>query len=199
MGLSAEDKIEVAKYEEELKRDWNRSMIKHIRKVKEIEKPSPQFPNTIEEACEDYFAICERDGVKPSVAGLSVALGVNRDTLLSWVRGEVSIECADVIKEYFSLIEVFEETALKDNRTNPVGGIFMMKNNHGYKDQVEHKIVDDRELTNEEIALRYRQSHDIIENQPIKVIDVKEEKPKPLTAPTHDEEKPKEKKVEVPF
>ena len=175
MPYSADDKKEIKAYEEELKREWNRSMIMHIRRVHNIPKPSVQFPDTIRRACEQYFDICEEDGVKPSVAGLSVALGVNEDTLLQWVRGEVSIESADVIKQYFSFLQVFDETALKDNQTNAVGSIFMGKQHYGYKDEVVHKIVDNREISNEEIEMRYRQMHEIVSDQEPQEI---EEKPK---------------------
>lgn len=171
MPISADQKKEVMEYEEEQKKEWNRVLIAHTRKVRKINKPSPQFPSTIRKACEEYFDLCEEDGVKPSVAGLSVALGVNREILLQWVRGEVSIESADVIREYFALLEIFDETALKDNRTNAVAGLFNMKNNYNYKDSVEHKIIDDREITNEEIEMRYRQMHEIV-NEEVKEIEV---------------------------
>ena len=171
--MKAEDKALLKEVEAEQNRAWNRTTIAHIRKVRKIKKPSPMFPNTIEEACEEYLNICEEDGIKPSVAGLGFALGVSREILLQWVRGEVSVECADVVRYYFSMLEVFDETALKDNKTNAVAGIFLGKNNYNYKDQVEHKIVDDREVSNEEIERRYRQMHEIVNETP-KKIEVKE-------------------------
>ena len=173
--MKAEDKAYLQELEEEQKKSWNRTTIAHIRKIRKINKPSPMFPQTIEEACEQYLNICEEDGIKPSVAGLGFALGVSREILLQWVRGEVSVECADVVKYYFSMLEVFDETALKDNKTNAVAGIFLGKNNYGYKDQVEHKIVDDRELSNEEIEMKYRKIHEIVNNE-VKEIEVKEAK-----------------------
>lgn len=171
MPMNADDKKELVEFEEEQKKEWNRVLIAHTRKVRAIPKPSPQFPNTIREACEQYFDLCEEDGVKPSVAGLSVALGTNRITLLSWVRGEISIESSDVIREYFALIEIFDETSIKDNRTNAVAGIFGMKNNYDYKDQVEVKRVDEKEISNEEIERRYRQIHEIVSDD-VKEIEV---------------------------
>lgn len=171
--MNADDKKELAEFEEKQKKEWDRVLIAHTRKVRAIKKPSPRFPDTIKEACEEYFDLCEEDGVKPSVAGLSVALGTNRTTLLSWVRGEVSIESSDVIREYFALIEIFDETSIKDNRTNAVAGIFGMKNNYDYKDQVEVKRIDDREISNEEIERRYRQMHEIVSETP-KEIEVQE-------------------------
>lgn len=189
MPYSAEDRKEIAEYEEQLRREWNKSLIIHVKKVRAIKKPTPHFPNTIRTACDTYFDLCEEDGVKPSVAGLSVALGVSRDTLLSWVRGEISLESADVVKEYFSLIEIFDETSIKDNRTNAVSGIFMMKNNHGYKDEVVTKVIDEREISNEEIERKYLKMHEIIE-QP-----VVEKQPIKITNKT----KPKKKEDIVPF
>ena len=173
--MKAEDKAYLKEIEQEQNRSWNRSVIAHIRKLGRIEKPSPQFPNLIKNACEEYLNICEEDGVKPSVSGLAFALKTSRAILLQWVNGEVSIESADVIRYYFSMMEVFDDTALKENKTNAVSGIFGMKNNYGYKDSVEHKIVDDRELSNEEIEMKYRQIHEIVGETP-KEIEVKEAK-----------------------
>jgi len=171
--MKAEDKAYLKEVEAEQNRSWNRSVLAHIRKVREIKKPSPMFPTTIEEACEKYLNICEEDGVKPSVSGLAFALKVSRAVLLQWVSGEISVECADTIRTYFSMIEVFDDTALKENKTNAVSGIFGMKNNFGYKDQVEHKIVDDKELSNEEIERKYLQQHKILKGE-IKEIEVVE-------------------------
>lgn len=171
--MKAEDKAYLKEIEQEQNRAWNRTTIAHIRKVSKIQKPSPQFPNTIQVACEEYLNICEEDGIKPSASGLAFALKVSRDVLLQWVRGEISIECADVIRYYFSMLEVFDETALKDNKTNAVAGIFMGKQNYGYKDVVEHKIIDDRELSNEEIEMKYRKMHEIV-NSEVKEIEVQE-------------------------
>lgn len=134
-----------------LDKQWNVKIVQHIKRLRGLTKPSPMFPNTIREACETYLTICEEDMVKPSISGLSYALGVNRATLLKWVNGEVSVECADVVQEYFNLIEIVDETALKEGKTNAISGIFFAKNNFGYKDQVEHKIVDERDMSDEEI------------------------------------------------
>lgn len=192
MGYSADDKKELKDYDEQLKKEWNRSMLQHIRKVSRIKKPSVQFPSTIREACEEYFSICEDDGVKPSVAGLSVALGTTEDILLQWVRGEISIESADIIKEYFSYLQVFDETALKDNQTNAVGSIFMGKQHYGYKDVVEHKILDEREKSNEEIEAFYRQRLGIIEQTPkqIDIVEAQVEKPKSSKKKKSDDKVP---------
>lgn len=206
MPYDVEDKKELRNYEEELRKEWNRGVIAHIRKVSAIKKPSPHFPDTIEEACKEYFDLCQDDGIKPSVAGLSVALGVNEEILLQWVRGEVSIVSADVIKRYFSFIQVFDETALKDNQTNAVGSIFMGKQHYGYKDVVEHKIVDEREKSNEEIEAIWRKRIATINQNPkeIEIVEAKVEKPIEAKVNTKPSKAKKEETLkvvddEVPF
>lgn len=160
------EKKELMKVNEELQRDWNKRVFAHIRKLKAISHPSPNDSDSVKRACETYFDICEADGMKPSVSGLASALGTNRETLMKWLRGEISIQTADVIMEYFSMIEIFDETALKDNKTNAVAGLFNMKNNYGYRDEVEHRIIDDKKPSNAEIEQMYRDKHGIIDAQP---------------------------------
>lgn len=169
--MKKEDKIALQEAEEEQRKNWNKNLFQHIRKVKAIKKPSTDDAKSIERACEEYMSLCETDGVAPTIAGLARALGVNRDTLMKWLRGEISIRTADVIMEYFSLIEIFDETALKGNKTNAVAGLFNMKNNYGYKDEVEHKIVDERKPTMKEIAEKYGKRAEIIDAQPSAVLD----------------------------
>ena len=157
------------KADEELKKEWNKSVFKHIRKLKEIAKPNVNDASGIAKACEKYFEICEEDGMKPSISGLASALGTERETLMKWLRGEISIQTADVIMEYFSMIEIFDETALKDNKTNAVAGVFNMKNNYNYKDEVDHRIIEDKKPTNKEIEEKYANKQEIIDAQPVEI------------------------------
>ena len=192
MGMNSAEKMLLLEFEEEKKREWNKLMLAHIGKIRKIKKPSPQFPTTIEKACEEYFALCEADGIKPSVAGLSLALGVSREVLLSWVNGDISIECADTIKHYFSLLEVFDETALKDNRVNGLVGIFNMKNNYNYKDQVEVKNISEKEISTEEIERKYGERHAIVG-------EIKEVEIQPAEISKPKKKSKKDKSSDVPF
>lgn len=168
--MKAEEKIEIMQEEEMQKKEWNRAVLRHVKKLRQIAKPSIDFPKTIETACEQYLSICEDDGVKPSVSGLALALGVRRETLLKWVNGDINNnESGDIIRYYFSLLEIFDETALKDNKTNAVSGIFIAKNNYGYKDEIEIKKVDEKPLSIEEIEKKYREMHEIIDIDPIAI------------------------------
>ena len=174
--MNKQDKEALMKANEELQIEWNRRVFSHIRSIKKIPKPNINDAKGVEKSCDEYFTLCETDGMKPSVSGLASALGTNRETLMKWLHGEiVPIQITDILNEYFSMIEIFDETALKDNKTNAVAGLFNMKNNYGYKDEVEHHVIEDKKPSNAEIEQRYREAHQIIDAQPHE-IDYTEEK-----------------------
>ena len=75
-------------------------------------------------------------------------------------------EARDVIKEYFSMLETYDELALKEGKINAVAGIFLDKNNYGYTDGVKVEIVKEEE-SNEEIANRYKDFSKIIKGDTI--------------------------------
>ena len=155
---------------DEQRQEWNKNMFAHISFIRTIKKPCIDDPKDVDRACEEYMNSCERYSVKPTIAGLSMALGVTRNILRKWISGEVSIQTADIIINYYSVIEIFDETALKENKTNAVAGLFNMKNNYGYKDEVEIKHVDERAPTLKEIEERHKK-RTAIENAG-KIIDV---------------------------
>ena len=92
-----------------------------------------------------------------------MALGTNRRTLLKWYSGETRIYNREIIQQYFELLETFDELMFKDGKINPVGGLFLMKNNYGYTDKTEVKISDD-DMSVDEIERRYREQHEIVED-----------------------------------
>lgn len=191
--MNKAEKEALMKANEELQKEWNKSVFTHIRSIQAIAKPNVNDVKGVERACKDYFTLCEENRMRPSVSGLALALGVNRSILLKWLNGEITIQTADVIMEYFSLIEIFDETALKDNKTNPVAGLFNMKNNFGYKDEVEHHIIEDKKPTNKELEEKYIQRQEIIDAKPVEIDYTRPQKPvekTPVIVPTDDEEVP---------
>lgn len=93
----------------------------------------------------DYLALCAKYETKPLIAGLCVVLGSNRGEVFRWSHGErtslgekLSPESAEVIKNSLENLEVLWEFAMQnDGYRNPVTGIFLAKNNFGYKDTSE--------------------------------------------------------------
>lgn len=103
---------------------------------------------------EDYMALCKRYKTKPLISGFCRAMGISRQELIDWGSGRrnrlserLTTETAVLLKNLVQNFEVFWEYAFQNNGyRNPVTGIFLAKNNFGYKDTsetiVSHKVAD---------------------------------------------------------
>lgn len=114
----------------------------------------------------DYFKICAKNDMKPSVAGLALAFNVSRSTLWNWVtQKNKAFPYVDTLKKAYNLLAAEMEDMMQNGKINPVAGIFLMKNNHGYADKTE-VVVEPRnplgDLT-EQAALEQRYIEDATE------------------------------------
>lgn len=102
-----------------------------------------------------YFSLCSQNDIFPSVSGFAFSLGIDRQLLWYWLNnpGNCAIknsECFDIIKKVYRLINTQYEDMMNTGKINPVSGIFLMKNNFGYKDQTDHTITAKQEQTETE-------------------------------------------------
>ena len=108
----------------------------------------------------EYFTLCVNNAVSPTVAGLALALGVDRATLWNWLNGKTgrikSQECFDLLKRTYDAINTQYEEMLTDGKIIPVSAFFLMKNNHGYRDQTDHVITARQEVTDTEETILER-------------------------------------------
>lgn len=115
----------------------------------------------LEERIFDYFQICAQDDMKPSVAGLALAVGVDRKTLWAWAKAENS-DRSNAIKKAYRILDLQMTDYMQNGKINPVSGIFLMKNNFGYADQQEVVLTPNNPLgeqrATEEIEQRYIES-----------------------------------------
>lgn len=124
--------------------------------------------DAVEERIQQYFAIEEAWGNKPTFAGLAMSLnGMDRQTLYAIVTGNFNNtrgmvtslpkSATDVIKKYYAILAQLWEEYMQTGKINPVSGIFLGKNNYGYRDQVEHVVtpnVNDSDFSANDIRLR---------------------------------------------
>lgn len=97
----------------------------------------------------EYFQICEDRGMKPSLSGLALSLNVDRTTLYRWANGKTEGKPQDVcntIKRAYRILNYAIEEYMQNGKINPVSGIFLMKNNFGYKDQSEVVLTPNNPL-----------------------------------------------------
>ena len=95
-------------------------------------------PTQVENRINEYLDFCEEQDKKPSMVDLSLWLGVNRDTLKSWKRGEFrSSTHKQLIEKYVTLLEAQWTDYMMNGKVNPASGIFIAKNLFGYRDAQE--------------------------------------------------------------
>lgn len=94
-----------------------------------------------EERINEYFAICAKTGLRPGIESLCLSLGITRQTLGRWTRGEnCSPYRQQLVISARQYIAACLEQMLVSGRGSTVGCIFALKNWLSYQDTttVEH-------------------------------------------------------------
>lgn len=116
-----------------------------------LEKIDLHDEEAVARRLEEYFQIYAKYDTKPTVAGMAMALGMNRRTLIAIVndyatggagyKTALPHEVALFIKKAYSLLEVLWENYSSNGKINPVMAIFLAKNNYGYQDKTEYVLT----------------------------------------------------------
>ena len=105
----------------------------------------------VQERINEFFNIMAKYDTKPTVAGMAMALGMDRRTLWA-IRNDqptggagyktaLPPEVANSIKKAYILMENLWENYMQNGKINPVSGIFLGKNNFGYQDKTEYVVT----------------------------------------------------------
>ena len=103
-------------------------------------------PEQVNERLNEFFEIHARYDMKPTVAGMGMALGLDRRRLWEIKTGNLKGGTSEYnlptltlesIKKAYSYMEILWENYMQNGRINPVSGIFLGKNNFGYQDKQE--------------------------------------------------------------
>ena len=120
-------------------------ILKHNLQLYGLTKINPNNPDELQTRINLYFSICADNEIVPSVAGFAFSLGIDRKTLWYWMTQPYSIvknpESLDALKNAYNFITAQYEDLMNTGKINPVAGIFLMKNNMGYKDQTDHVLT----------------------------------------------------------
>jgi hypothetical protein len=125
-------------------------------------------PEAVRERLGEYFQIYAEADLKPTVAGMASALGVNRQRLWEIKTGaavggttkqSLPSETLDLIKKAYDILEMSMENYASSGKVNPVISIFMMKNHFGYQDKTEYVLTPNQKQESDydadEISKRY--------------------------------------------
>ena len=126
-------------------------------------------PEQVIDRLNEYFQIHADNDMKPTVAGMGLALnGMDRRRLWEIRTGNyhTSKELSDLptmttdsIKKAYKMMENMWENYMQNGKINPVSGIFLGKNNFGYQDKTEYVVTpnnnSDADYSTEDIRKRY--------------------------------------------
>ena len=122
-------------------------------------------PEQVQARLDEYFQIHIRADLKPTVAGMAMALGIDRRRL--WEiksdvpnrNQELPTMTRDSIKKAYDFLETLWENYMHNGKINPVSGIFLGKNNFGYQDKTEYVVTpnvnNDSDYNADDIRKRY--------------------------------------------
>lgn len=125
----------------------NAKYLTHSMMVAEMGKIDVSNPIAVRNRIYEYFELCYDHDMKPTVAGMCLAIGRARTTVLGWLAGRresIPHEVIEVIEHAMTIINSQLEDYMQDGKINPVSGIFLAKNNFGYRDQTEF-VVNNRQ------------------------------------------------------
>ena len=133
-------------------------------------------PEQVQERLTEYFAIHAKADMKPTVAGMAMALGVDRRRLWEIKSGNYHTSSSlanlptlttDYIKKAYDFMENLWENYMQNGKINPVSGIFLGKNNFGYQDKTEYVVTpnvnNSADYSAEDIRARYLSDSPTIE------------------------------------
>lgn len=122
-------------------------------------------PDAVKQRVNDYFVLYANYDMKPTVAGLGMALGLDRRRLWEIKTGnhtsstpKLPPSVEDTIKKAYKLMENLWESYMNSGKINPVSGIFLGKNNFGYQDKTEYVVTPNTQHDDydpEDIRRRY--------------------------------------------
>lgn len=126
----------------------NRKYILHSLRLAELPKLNLTSVEEVTQRIKDYFTICADDDMKPSVAGLALAMDIDRRYLWEIREGlkGKNPAVADTIKKAMKILDLQMVDYMQNGKINPVSGIFLMKNNFGYADKQEVVLTPNNPL-----------------------------------------------------
>ena len=133
----------------------------HTLQVHQIKKPFLSNKYSIARAIEDYFNIALESDCRPTINGLSLALGITKKDLFEafngkrvWING-TKLEGTEEIKNAINVIATMNEIDIAES--GGMGAQFLAKNFFGLSDKKEVSITDNREdLNDKDIEDKYK-------------------------------------------
>ena len=148
----------------------NAKYLAHAMTIMNLPKIDTADAKQVEERINWYLMFCIQQDMKPTVKGFCNALGgISRNTLWTWKTGQYRKNThEEIIVRAYDLLEEMWENYMQNGKINPVAGIFLGKNNFGYKDQQEYVLTPNQNQMHETdiatIEAKYAELPDVEDN-----------------------------------
>ena len=113
--------------------------------IMQLPKIDFRDPEQLQNRVIEYFSLCAEHDMKPGVAAVGLAIGLDRRRLWEIRSGSKNVsipqECKDIIHNVYDSLEVLWEGYMANGKINPVSGIFLGKNHFGYQDKQEYVVT----------------------------------------------------------
>lgn len=102
-------------------------------------------PTAVQQRINEYFQIVLGNDLKPSVSGVALALGMSRSKFIAWAAGDrrAGQPQGEMAKQVYSILNTLWEDYMLNGKVNPAAGIFIGKNNFGYRDEQKLTFSND--------------------------------------------------------
>ncbi|MBS6475106.1 MAG: hypothetical protein KH354_03890 [Clostridiales bacterium] len=125
----------------------NRKYLLHSLRIARMSPVTLSDAAQVSKRVYEYFDICAEDDMKPSVAGLALALSTDRRRLWEMRERETKgAAVADILKKTVQILDLQMVDYMQNGKINPASGIFLMKNNFGYSNQQELVVAPQNPL-----------------------------------------------------
>lgn len=124
-------------------------MIMNALTLSNMGKVDMHDPQAVERRVDEAFMYMIEHDMKPTIESVALAFGTNRTTMWRWKEGvetDIPEASRNAIKRAYNLTNQLLTQTMADGKINPIPAIFLLKNNHGYKDQTDVVVTPNNPL-----------------------------------------------------
>ena len=119
------------------KKGDNAKVLKHNLVIAGWQKPNENNVWEVAERIKEYFDLCVKQDMAPTLSGLGLAFKVSRFTVQRWASGlDVPHEVAEQLYTAVCTIDADSTQKMVKGMVHPKSGEFIMRNTLGYRDEV---------------------------------------------------------------
>lgn len=112
-----------------------RLQIQDLNTLRKLPSYDHKDPDAVAQRINDYFTFCAEHERKPTVEAMALSLGITRQALFVWENKDD--ERGAIVRQAKALLNALLIDWGIEGRVNPVTMIFLSKNNHGYRDNIQ--------------------------------------------------------------